>query len=169
MAVYYLLTLASVLMETAKNVFSNSFSKNSLKNNTDVYKFNTFMYAGSLVVMLVMLCIEGCKLSLFTVGMAFLFALVSGGMQTFLLRALRHGPLSFVNFLQTSGGLAIPALFGVIFLHQGIKTLQIIALPVLIISMALVMDLKKGEKKTVELFLNKEGFCRYAKAFICLL
>jgi len=146
MALYYLMTLASVLMETAKNVFSNSFSKNSLKNNTDVYKFNTFMYAGSLVVMLEMLCIEGCKLSLFTVGMALLFAIVSSGMQTALLRALRHGPLSFVNFIQTSGGLVIPALFGALFLKQGIKPLQIIALPILIVSMALVMDLRKGEK-----------------------
>jgi len=146
MAVYYLLTLASVLMETAKNVFSNSFSKTSLKNNTDVYKFNAFMYAGSLVVMLVMLCLEGCKISLYTVGMAFLFALASGGMQTALLRALRQGPLSFVNFIQTTGGLVIPALFGVIFLRQGIKALQILALPILIISLAMVMDLKKGEK-----------------------
>lgn len=146
MAVYYLLTLASVAMETAKNVFSNSFSKTSLKNNTDVYKFNTFMYAGSLLVMLVMLFLEGCKLSLYTVGMAFLFALVSSGMQTFLLRALRHGPLSFVNFIQTSGGLVIPALFGVIFLHQGITVLQILALPILIISLAMVMDLKKEEQ-----------------------
>lgn len=149
MAVYYLLTLASVLMETAKNVFSNSFSKNSLKNNTDVYKFNTFMYAGSLAVMLVMLAIEGCKLSLYTVGMAFLFALVSGGMQTALLRALRHGPLSFVNFIQTSGGLMIPALFGAIFLKQGITLIQAAALPILIFSMALVMDitLRRKEKK----------------------
>ncbi|MBR4960097.1 MAG: EamA family transporter [Clostridia bacterium] len=147
MALYYLMTLASVLMETAKNVFSNSFSKNYLKNNTDVYKFNTFMYAGSLAVMVVMLFVEGCKLSLYTVGMAFLFALVSGGMQTALLRALRHGPLSFVNFIQTSGGLVIPALFGALFLKQGIKLLQVIALPILILSMALVMDLR-GEKKT---------------------
>ncbi|MBQ8641550.1 MAG: EamA family transporter [Clostridia bacterium] len=146
MAVYYLLTLASVLMETAKNVFSNSFSKTSLKNNTDIYKFNTFMYAGSLLVMLVMLGVAGCKLSLYTVGMAALFAIVSGGMQSALLRALRHGPLSFVNFIQTSGGLVIPALFGAIFLQQGITVIQIVALPVLIVSMALVMDLKKGEK-----------------------
>ncbi len=147
MALYYLMTLASVLMETAKNVFSNSFSKNYLKNNTDVYKFNTFMYAGSLAVMVVMLLVEGCKLSLYTVGMAFLFALVSGGMQTFLLRALRQGPLSFVNFIQTSGGLVIPALFGALFLKQGIKPLQIVALPILIVSMALVMDLR-GDKNT---------------------
>ena len=61
---YYLLTITSVLMETAKNVFSNSFSKNHLKNNTDIYKFNTFMYAGSLAVMLVIIAAKGCKLSL---------------------------------------------------------------------------------------------------------
>lgn len=146
MAIYYLVTLISVLMETAKNVFSNSFSKTSLKNSTDVYKFNTFMYTGSLLVMLVLLCFKGCKLSLYTIVMAFLFAVVSGGMQSTLLRALRHGPLSYVNFIQASG-LVIPALFGGLFLNQSVSLIQIVALPILVVSMALVMDLKRGENK----------------------
>lgn len=146
---YYLLTIASVLMETAKNVFSNNFSKNHLINNTDIYKFNTFMYAGSLVVMLVIIVARDCQLSLYTVIISVLFTLVSSGMQSTLLRALKHGPLSFVNFIQTSGGIVIPALFGALFLKQGINIIQIFALPILIASLAMVMNLKKGDTSSV--------------------
>ena len=145
---YYLLTFLSVLMETVKNVFSNSFSKTCLKNNTDIYKFNTFMYAGSLAVLLGILLGKGCKLSFYTICMAFLFTLASSGMQSTLLRALQHGPLSFVNFIQTSGGIVLPSLFGAIFLKQGITGIQIAALPILLLSLAMVMDLKKGDAAT---------------------
>lgn len=136
-------------METAKNVFSNSFSKNHLKNNTDIYKFNTFMYAGSLAVMLVIIAAKGCKLSLFTVIISVLFTLASSGLQSTLLRALKHGPLSFVNFIQTGGGIVIPALFGAIFLKQGINIIQIFALPILIVSLAMVMNLKKEDTSII--------------------
>ncbi len=143
---YYLLTILSVLMETTKNVIFNGSSKTYIKNNTDIYKFNTFMYIGTLPVMLVILLMtQSCSISVYTVVLAFLFALASSGMQTTLLQALKHGPLSFVNFIQTSGGLVIPSLFGAIFLKQGISVIQTVALFVLVISMAMIMNLKKGD------------------------
>ena len=83
--VYYLLTFLSILLETGKNVFSNNFSKNVLKNDTDIYKFNTFLYIGSLAVLL---CTGNYALSWYTAGMAFLFAAVTALSQYFLLKAL---------------------------------------------------------------------------------
>ncbi len=142
MAIYYILTVCSVFMETAKNIFSNMYSKDHVKQDRDIYLFNVFMYGGSLAVMLVLQCLNPVSLSLGTVGLAALFALAIGGMQTTFLRALRRGPLSYVNFIQTSG-LIIPALFGVVCLGQKIKVLQILALPILLFSIALVMDLKR--------------------------
>jgi len=142
MVIYYILTVCSVFMETAKNIFSNMYSKDHVKQDRDIYLFNVFMYGGSLAVMLVLQCLNPVSLSWGSVGLAALFALAVGGMQTTFLRALRRGPLSYVNFIQTSG-LVIPALFGVVFLGQPIKILQILALPILLFSMALVMDLKK--------------------------
>lgn len=129
-------------METAKNIFSNMYSKDYVKQNRDIYLFNILMYSGSLAVLTVLQIIQPSALSMGSVVLAALFALAIGGMQTTLLSALRHGPLSYVNFLQTSG-LVIPALFGVVFLGQPIKLIQILALPILLFSMALVMDLKK--------------------------
>ena len=142
MAIYYLLTVFSVLMETAKNIFSNMYSKDHIKGERDIYLFNIYMYAGAFAVMLILQILFPSSLSLETAILAALFALMIGGMQTTLLRALRHGPLSYVNFIQTSG-LVIPALFGAVCLGQSVSVRQISALPILLFSMALVMDLKK--------------------------
>lgn len=146
MAIYYLLTVSSVLMETTKNILSNMYSKDHVKNERDIYLFNIFMYSGCLAVMLGLLLISPTTLSLKTVILAALFSVVIGGMQTTLLRALRCGPLSYINFIQTSG-LIIPALFGALCLGQKITWIQIIAIPILLFSMALVMDLKKESSK----------------------
>ena len=147
MIVYYIVTLISVLMETAKNVFSNDFSKTELKNKQDVYLFNILMYTASFLVLLLIACVRGFSLSWYSVVMALAFALVSGGMQTTMLRALRHGPLAYVNFIQTSG-LVIPALYGAILLQQGISLMQWVALPLLLLSFAMVLDLTRGETGT---------------------
>lgn len=142
MVIHYILTIGSVLMETAKNIFSNLYSKEHVQTNRDIYLFNIYMYAGAFAVMAVLWAISPCGMSLGTILLALLFALAIGGMQTTLLRALRNGPLSYVNFIQTSG-LIIPALFGAVCLGQPISLRQILALPILLFSMALVMDLKK--------------------------
>jgi drug/metabolite transporter (DMT)-like permease len=147
MIVYYIVTLISVLLETAKNVFSNDFSKTELKSKADIYLFNTLMYGASFLVLLLIACVRGFFLSWYSLGMALAFALVSGGMQTTMLRALRHGPLAYVNFIQTSG-LVIPALYGAILLQQGISLMQWIALPLLLLSFALVLDLKRSDTGT---------------------
>lgn len=146
---HYLLTFLSIFLETGKNVFSNNFSKNVLKNDTDIYKFNTFLYIGSLAVLL---CTGNYTISGFTAGLAFLFAAVTALSQYFLLKALSIGSMAFTTFIQGSN-LVIPALFGVLFLHDPVKMLQLIALPILLFAMALVLgvfDRKTdgGEKKT---------------------
>ena len=141
--VYYLLTFLSILLETGKNVFSNNFSKNVLKNDTDIYKFNTFLNIGSL---LVLLCTGNYALSGYTVALAFLFAAVTALSQVFLLKALSIGSMAYTSFIQGSN-LVIPALFGVLFLHSPVKMIQLIALPILLVAMALVLGVfeKKAE------------------------
>lgn len=67
----YLLLATSILLETGKNVFSNNFSKKTLQNETDIYKFNTFLYTGSFAVLC---CTGGWEFSAFTVVTALLFA-----------------------------------------------------------------------------------------------
>lgn len=144
--VYYLLTFLSILLETGKNVFSNNFSKNVLKNDTDIYKFNTFLYIGSLAVLL---CTGKYAISWYTVGMAFLFAAVTALSQYFLLKALAIGSMAYTSFIQGSN-LVLPALFGVLFLQSPVKAIQLVALPILLFSMALVLGIFDKKANTAE-------------------
>lgn len=138
----YFLTLLSVFLETAKNVFSNIFSKNVLKNEADIYKFNTGMYSGSALILLFML--RSFEVSAYSVILAVIFALVTTTSQYFYLKALNLGTLSFSTFF-SGCGLVIPTICGIFFWGEEPTKYQMIALPMLIISMALALQL--GSKK----------------------
>lgn len=131
----YLLLALSILLETAKNVFSNDFSKRMLVNDTDIYKFNVFMYTGSFLV----LCLFGAgSCSAFTVGTAFLFALAIWLNQYCFLKALKVGSMSFTTFIQ-GVALIIPLIYGAFVWKETILPRQFFLLAVLIGGMALAL------------------------------
>ena len=66
--ILYALMFLSVFLETSRNVFSNNFSKNCLKTTTDIYKFNFFMYIGSVFVLSFF---KSSGTSLFSISIAF--------------------------------------------------------------------------------------------------
>lgn len=134
----YLLLAASILLETGKNVFSNNFSKKSLQNETDIYKFNTFLYAGSFVVLC---CTGGWEVSLFTVVTAALFAAALWLNQYFFLKALAAGPMGFTSFIQ-GVSLVIPVIYGAIMWNEKLGLRHILLLALLLGALALALDLK---------------------------
>lgn len=137
----YLLLMTSILLETAKNVFSNNFSKQSLKNETDIYKFNTLMYMGSFLV----LCFfKSPAASLFTILLAVLFAVALWFNQYAFLKALKYGTMGFTTFIQ-GVSLVIPIIFGALVWHEKISLRQYILLAILIASLWLALNIKKGE------------------------
>ena len=135
----FLLLFLSLSLETGKNIFSNNFGKNYLKNNTDVYKFNMLLYIGSFITLLVM---GNLRCSLFTLITAFIFAAVTAASQMFFLKALRYGHMSFTTFVQCSS-MIIPTLYGIIMLGEKMTVLQMIAIPLLIFAMALVLGIRR--------------------------
>lgn len=135
----YLLLLLSICLETGKNVFSNNFSKSVLKNETDIYKFNFLMYTGSFFILL-FFC--GWKGSLFSVILAFIFALALWLNQYFFLKALKVGSVSFTNFIQCSS-LIIPIIFATVVWKDKITFLQIILIAVLIFSLIPTLNIGK--------------------------
>ena len=137
---YYGLLILSILLETSKNVFTNSFSKNSLKNETDIYKFNFFTYAGSIIVLMFF---KGGGSSYFTVILAAFFAIAIWLNQYFALKALKIGSMSFTNFILGSG-LIIPIIYGAIVNGDVISKPQYLLLAVLIASMALSLNIGKN-------------------------
>lgn len=135
----YILLAASVLLETGKNVFSNNFSKKTLQNETDIYKFNTFLYAGSFGVLC---CAGGWEMSAFTWITAFLFAIALWLNQYFFLKALSEGPMGFTSFIQ-GVSLVIPVIYGAIVWNEILRLRHILLLALLLGALALALDLKK--------------------------
>ncbi len=139
--ILYLLLMLSILLETTKNIFSNNFTKKNLKTETDIYKFNFFMYIGSVIV-LMFFKVE--KTSTYTILLAFAFALAIWLNQYFFLKALKFGTMSFTTFIIGSG-LVIPIIFGAIVWKENITLFQQILLIVLIFSISLSLNLSKGK------------------------
>lgn len=104
----YFLLFFSIFLETAKTVVANLFSKQELKEDRDIFKFNWIFYLGSFAILL---CFPSTLPSLYTVLMAIGFAVVTTASQYFCLQALRCGPMSLTTFIQGSN-LLIPTFFG---------------------------------------------------------
>ena len=136
----YFLLFFSIFLETAKTVISNLFSKQELKDNRDIFRFNWIFYLGSFVILLLF---PSTVPSLYTVIMALIFALVTTASQYFCLLALRCGPMSLTTFLQGSS-LLIPTFFGFWFMGEKASLLFWISLALLLVSMALVLISKQG-------------------------
>jgi len=144
----FLLLALSIFLETGKNVFSNNFSKRMLLNETDIYKFNTFMYICSF---LVLCCTKKNGISLFTVVTALFFAIAIWLNQYFFLKALTLGDMGFTNFIQGSA-LVIPIVYGAFVWNEIIRIRQILLLVLLIASLALALGVKK-EKLNIKWLL----------------
>lgn len=140
-AIPYILLALSICLETGKNVFSGSFSKNVLKNETDIYKFNFLMYIGSFFILFFF---GGFKGSLFSVVLAFIFSCGIWLNQYFFLKALKVGSVSFTNFIQCAS-LVIPIIFAAFFWDTKITVFQIILIAILILS--LIPTLNIGKQK----------------------
>ena len=139
----WFLLLLGVVMETGKNVFSNNFSKNVLKNDADVYKFNTMLYIGSFLILLVLMVYTGkWYVSGFTVITSLIFAVVTMASQLFFVKALQYGSMAFTTFVQ-GANLVIPTLFGILVYQADGSVLQLISVAFLLVAMALVLDVKK--------------------------
>lgn len=134
----FILLGLSVAFETIKNIFSNDFSKNNLKNKTDIYKFGFYSYITSFVVLLFFKS-EGC--STYTVVLAVAFAALLALNQYFFFKALSTGPLGFTNFIQGIS-LLIPTFFGIIFWNEKISFIQIVFLVVLVLSLFWALNIK---------------------------
>ena len=134
----YFLLFFSIFLETAKTVVANLFSKQELKENRDIFKFNWIFYLGSFAILV---CFPTTLPSLYTVLMAVAFAVVTTASQYFCLQALRCGPMSLTTFIQGSN-LLIPTFFGM-FLGAIPSLIFWPLLVLLLVAMALVLVSKR--------------------------
>ena len=140
-----ILLFLGIFLETAKNVLYTKFSKNSMSNDTDIYKFNVFSYIGSFFITIFF---GHGNFSVFTLVTAVIFALILNLNQVFFIKALSKGTVSATNFIQSSG-LVISTVGGAIICKEHIKPYNAIVLVVLLFALFLALEVKKGN-------LNKE-------------
>lgn len=130
----YVLTLLSVCLETAKNIFCNHFSKNTVTEQGDIFKFNSFLYLGAGAVLLP---VAGrLVVSTFSFWLAVLFAFITVLSQICYMQALRYGSMAYSTFF-SGCGMLLPIACGILFWGEKIYLNQMAALPLLILSMLL--------------------------------
>lgn len=139
----YLLLFLSVFTDTLKNIYYNHFSGNVLKSNCDAILFNIVCGIGSVIFFLCTGC--GLKISSYSMIMALAFAAVTALAQYFSLMAMAVGSMSY-SVLFTYLGMFIPTLFGIFAYKQSVSILQGIGLFLMLITLHLGADVKKGEK-----------------------
>lgn len=142
-AIYLTVT---VLCYAAQSIFQKMYHESQPhKGSGSLYLFNICMTLTALVFFLV---ISGGNLTfhLPTIWFGLAFGICYGTAFLFNLLALRNGPMS-LTALVVSYSLIVPALYGVLFLHEAVKCSIVIGIGLLLISLLLVN--KKSDKLVI--------------------
>ena len=132
----YILLFVSVLMETAKNAFSNHFSKTKLNTISDALFYNIICCVGSVVFCAF---IPLGRISTYSLVLSVVMALTTTGMLVFSLLAMKHGPMSYSMLIMTLG-MIIPTVFGIIYNKQIVSGIQIIGFILMLVTLWLGTD-----------------------------
>lgn len=138
----YVLLVASVIIGTLKNVFTNRFTSKNRCTKTEMNLFNTVLFLVGTIVFIL-----GGKLSVsgYTIGMSVIFAAINITAQISCLKALECGSLSLTT-LFTSCGMIISAMFGVFFYAEPFKIVQAAGMIFIILAAAAISN-EKGDTK----------------------
>ncbi len=141
---YYGIIILSVIMFVFCFALNDEYQKrqgNSLKSSF------RFTFESSLAGLLVLLAINGFKLEFawFSFILALFTYLISIGLTFCGFKALGSINLSLYSLFSMLGGMALPFLQGIIFFGEEITIAKILCF--LLITMALVLSVKRGKKK----------------------
>lgn len=145
MLILYLLLAVSVVADTLKNSFMNSFGKDTMKGNYDALVFNCIGFVGGAVFFL----ISGwnIKTSWFSLVLALIFAAVTLLAQYFTVMGMSLGSMTY-TVLFSYCGMLIPTVFGIIRYSQPVGALKIIGLVLMLVTFYLSTDPKSESKIT---------------------
>lgn len=133
----------TVLCYAAQSIFQKLYNESQPhKGSGSLYLFNICMTSAALLFFFV---VSGGKLTFHipTILFGVAFGICYGTAFLFNLLAIRNGPMS-LTVLIVSYSLIIPALYGVVFLHEAVKLSIVVGIGLLLISLLLVN--KKSDK-----------------------
>ena len=140
----YILLLISVSLETGKNAAFECFSKKRSSDDVDLGAFNTMTYISAVPVLLLFFIFgKSHSCSLFTLVTAVGFAVVNMLTQVCYIKAISYGSMTGTTLISSCGFL-ISTAFSVVCYSEKVRAIQVILLPLLVLSLALTMDLKRG-------------------------
>lgn len=138
--------IVTVLCYAAQSIFQKSYNEvQPQKGSVGLYFFNSCM---TLAALLFFFAVSGGRLTFHMPTLLFglAFGACYGTAFIFNLLAMRHGPMS-LTVLIVSYSLIVPALYGILFLHEAVKFSILIGIGLLLLSLLLVN--KKSEKTVV--------------------
>lgn len=145
------LNISLLFVSIIMNLFScgilrNEFCKKDVKNNSDLYIFNTLSSILSMLTLFVIAFISGSIRipSLYTISLGFIFGIATALCAIFNMKALEKGPLSYTTVI-ISCSMIIPALSGLILYNESISIWQYVGIALMIISFVFAVD-KKNDK-----------------------
>ena len=132
------LLILSLGLGLSSTLMSNRFMKRHLPSGVDCLRFNALSSLSSVVVlMIVMLFTTGLQLpSLYTVGMALIYGVLTALGAFFGVLALRYGSVSYTSVLGSSS-MVIPALSGMVFWKEIIRPVQWVGIVLMLCSFVL--------------------------------
>lgn len=140
----HILLFLSVSLETGENAAFEYFGKKKESGGVDLDLFNTITYISAVPVLLLFFIFgKSHTCSLFTLVTAVGFASVNILAQLCYIKAISRGSMTCTTLISCCGFL-ISTVFSVVCYSENVRLIQIILLPLLILSLALTMDLKRG-------------------------
>lgn len=141
--IYYILLAVSVGLGTVQRAVMNFSSKNYLKNQADVYKFNALnSLAGALFFIALSI---GGSISWYTVLLGLLFGVITNFSGVYMLKALRIGPMHYTTLIVTSS-MIIPTLSDPLMFGKEWSVVKVIGAVVLLLFIGLTLRTSSAGK-----------------------
>lgn len=138
----YILLVASVVIGTLKNVFTNGFTSKNKCTGAEMNLFNAVLF---LVGTIIFIIGGNVGVSGYTIKMSLVFAAICLVSQISFMKSLEYGSMSLTT-LFTSCGMIISALFGVFFFAEPFRIVQAVGMVFILIAAGAVSN-EKGETK----------------------
>ena len=144
----YGLLLCSILSTTIYSTLNSRFSRTVMKGQGDFYLFNTIVSVPAAILFLILS--RGLQMiSLYTVLIGIVFAVMTMGSQFATIKAMHCGPMSY-TVMFSSCGMIIPAVAGVLFWRENFSWLQALGAAVLVVSFVTGANFKKHQNITLK-------------------
>ncbi len=159
MRLYLLLLISSVLSSTLYFTLNKRLSKTVIMSSVNFYLFNAIVSGPAAVLFLILS--RGLRaVSLYTLLIGFVFAIMTMGIQFATIKAMHCGPMSY-TVMFSSCGMILPSMAGVLFWQETFSWLQVLGTVLLIVSFVTGANSKKHQN------ITKKWLCFAFLLFLC--